>query len=81
MNNFYGIDSETIEIFRRTGLGWLTGFFLVGASILAARLVMHWHMRRVEKILARMEPEEAARMSALTDEHERPRHSSGRPPN
>ncbi|HMF06295.1 MAG TPA: hypothetical protein VKE72_04700 [Methylocella sp.] len=72
MNNFYGIDNETIEIFRRLGIGTFYGLFLVGASILAARLVMRWHMRRVEKILARMKPEDAAGMSTPPDKHESP---------
>ncbi len=72
MNNFYGIDSETIEIFRRLGIGSISAFFLIGASIFAARFVMRWQLRRFEKIMARKEAEEAARKSAPANEHEHP---------
>jgi hypothetical protein len=72
MGNFYGIDSETIEIFRRLGIGSIYAFFLIGASIFAARLVLRWQVRRFERLMARKEAEEAARKSASPDEHERP---------
>ena len=53
MNDIYGIDNETIEIFRLTGIGWLSAFFIVGATILAARLLVGWQVRRFERITAR----------------------------
>ena len=72
MGNFYGIDSETIEIFRRLGIGSIYAFFLIGVSIFAARLVLRWQVRRFERLMARKEAEEAARKVSPTDEHERP---------
>jgi hypothetical protein len=72
MGNFYGIDSETIEIFRRLGIGSIYAFFLVGVSIFAARLVLRWQVRRFERLMARKEAEETARKRAPADEHERP---------
>jgi hypothetical protein len=72
MSHILGIPDEITSDIRLNGIGWLGGVLVVGASILAARLVMHLLMRRVERVMARKEAEEAAKKSALTDEHERP---------
>ena len=72
MSHIFGIPDEITSDIRLNGIGWLGAVLVVGASILAARLVMHLLMRRVERIMARKaSEEEAAAKSALSDEHER----------
>ncbi len=48
MNNI-GIDDQTIEAIRLAGVGWIFAFFFVGATILAARWLIGWQMRRLER--------------------------------
>jgi hypothetical protein len=72
MSHLFGYPDEMTSDIRLNGIGWLGGVLVVGASILAARLVMRLLMRRVERVMARKEAEEAAGRSALTDEHEHP---------
>jgi hypothetical protein len=72
MNNFLGLDDQTVGDIRLNGIGWIGAMLVVGVSILAARFVMHWQVRRVERILASQEAEEAAGKRDLTDEHESP---------
>lgn len=71
MNNF-GIDSGTIEIFRRLEIGTVYGVLILGVCLFAARFVLRWQLRRFEKLMARKEADEAARKSAPADEHEHP---------
>jgi hypothetical protein len=56
MNNI-GIGDQAIEAMRLGGIGWIFAFFIVGATILGARWLIGWQMRRIERIMAR-NPEE-----------------------
>jgi hypothetical protein len=56
MNNI-GIGDQAIEAMRLGGVGWIFAFFIVGATILGARWLIGWQMRRIERIMAR-NPEE-----------------------
>ena len=56
MNNI-GIGDDAIEAMRLAGVGWIFAFFVVGATILGARWLIGWQMRRIERILGRkLEP-------------------------
>ena len=56
MNNI-GIGDQAIEAMRLAGVGWIFAFFIVGATILGARWLIGWQMRRIERILGRkLEP-------------------------
>jgi hypothetical protein len=48
MNNI-GIGDQAIEAMRLGGVGWIFAFFIVGATILAARWLIGWQMRRLER--------------------------------
>jgi hypothetical protein len=52
MNNI-GIGDQAIEAMRLGGVGWIFAFFIVGATILGARWLLAWQMRRIERIMAR----------------------------
>ena len=52
MNNI-GIGDQAIEAMRLAGVGWIFAFFMVGATILGARWLIGWQMRRIERIMAR----------------------------
>jgi hypothetical protein len=52
MSNLLGLDDGITADIRLNGIGWIGAILVVGVSILAARLVVHWQLRRVEKILA-----------------------------
>ena len=52
MNNI-GIGDQAIEAMRLGGIGWIFAFFIVGATILGARWLIGWQMRRIERIMAR----------------------------
>jgi hypothetical protein len=51
MNNI-GIGDQAIEAMRLGGIGWIFAFFIVGATILGARWLIGWQMRRIERIMA-----------------------------
>ena len=57
MNNI-GIGDQAIEAMRLGGIGWIFAFFIVGATILGARWLIGWQMRRIERIMAH-KPEDA----------------------
>ncbi|MGB8899691.1 MAG: hypothetical protein WCC90_10910 [Methylocella sp.] len=48
MNNI-GIGDQAIEAMRLGGVGWIFAFFVVGATILGARWLLGWQMRRIER--------------------------------
>lgn len=60
MSNFFGLTEYIPGDIRLNGIGWIGGMLVVGASILAARWVMGWQMRRAQKILKRLKPEDEA---------------------
>ena len=72
MSNLFGLDDQITGDIRLNGIGWIGAMLVVGVSILAARFVMHWQMRRVERIMARKDAEEVAGQGDLTDKHESP---------
>jgi hypothetical protein len=47
MSNLFGLDDQITGDIRLNGIGWIGAMLVVGVSILAARFVMHWQMRRV----------------------------------
>lgn len=47
------IGEQAIEAMRLGGVGWIFALFVVGATILAGRLLVNWQMRRLERILGR----------------------------
>jgi hypothetical protein len=50
MRNFFGnIGDQSFEAMRLTGVGWIFAFLVVGATILAGRLLVGWQMRRLER--------------------------------
>lgn len=49
MGNFFGLDTETIDMFRLTGLGYVIAIFIVGGTLLAARSLLGWQIRRIER--------------------------------
>jgi hypothetical protein len=66
MNNI-GIGDDAIEAMRLGGIGWIFAFFIVGATILGARWLIGWQMRRIERIMAR-KPEEGDAPGAGTSD-------------
>ena len=48
MNNI-GIGDQAIEAMRLGGIGWIFAFLVVGATILGARWLLGWQMRRIER--------------------------------
>jgi hypothetical protein len=60
MSNLFGLDEQMLGDIRLNGIGWIGGMLVVGASILAARWVVRWQMRKVERIMARLKPEDQA---------------------
>jgi hypothetical protein len=60
MGNVFGLDEHILGDIRLNGIGWIGGMLVVGASILAARWVVRWQLRRVQKILGRLKPEDEA---------------------
>lgn len=54
MGNLFAPEWMSSDI-RLNGIGWIGALLAVGISILAARLVVHWQLRRVEKILSRQD--------------------------
>jgi len=60
MSNLFGLDPQFLGDIRLNGIGWIGAVLVVGASILAARWVVRWQLRRVQKILGRLKPEDQA---------------------
>jgi hypothetical protein len=69
MGNFFGLESDTIDIFRLTGLGWVAAVFIVGATILAARLLLRWQLRRIERMAGHKLVPDAEGEQSLSDKH------------
>ena len=55
MGNLFGLGDWMSSDIRLNGIGWIGAIFVVGLSILASRLVVHWQLRRVERILSPQE--------------------------
>lgn len=51
------IDSQILDIFRLSGLGWVLAFFVVGTCFLAGSWLINWQIRRIESIVARAKAE------------------------
>ncbi|HET6378381.1 MAG TPA: hypothetical protein VFG05_08780 [Methylocella sp.] len=49
MGNFFGLDTETIDMFRLTGLGYVIAIFIVGGTLLLARYLVGSQIRRIER--------------------------------
>ncbi len=62
MSNLLGLAEYIPGDIRLNGIGWIGGMLVVGVSILAARLGVRWQLRRVQKILSRLKPEDEAAM-------------------
>jgi hypothetical protein len=45
-----GFAPGTGDLFRLIFSGWIGAFLVVGTTILAARWLVNWQMRRIEKI-------------------------------
>lgn len=61
MGDFLGIDDPAIDLFRMGGVEWIGAFFVVGMTILAARWLIGWQMRRFERTMGgKEEPRPAA---------------------
>lgn len=73
MNNI-GIGDQAIEAIRLGGVGWIFAFFIVGATILGARWLIGWQMRRIERILGRKPEDWLAPGSGTSDS------GTGKPP-
>ena len=62
MSNLLGLAEYIPGDIRLNGIGWVGGMLVVGVSILAARLVVRWQLRRAQKIIARLKPEDEAEL-------------------
>ncbi|HUB65428.1 MAG TPA: hypothetical protein VL996_13465 [Methylocella sp.] len=60
MDNFFGIDSQVAETLHIMSNGWIYGFFIMGACLLAASWLVNWQVRRVRQIMAREAEKKAA---------------------
>jgi len=60
LSNLLGLAEYIPGDIRLNGIGWIGAMFVVGVSILAARLVVRWQLRRVQKIMSRLKPEDEA---------------------
>jgi hypothetical protein len=59
MSNFFGLDDQITGDIRLNGIGWIGAMLVVGLSILAARFVIGWQLRRIERIMTRKNAVEA----------------------
>ncbi len=65
MGNFFGtVDNQSIEAMHIMGQGWIYGFFIIGACLLAASLLVSWQVKRAQKIMAHLKAEDEAAASA-----------------
>jgi hypothetical protein len=48
-----GFAPGTGDLFRLIFSGWIGAFLIMGTTILAARWLVNWQMRRIEKITGR----------------------------
>jgi hypothetical protein len=55
-----GFAPGTGGLFRLIGVGWIGALLVVGVTILAARWLIGWQMRRVDRIVAQKAAGEAA---------------------
>ncbi|MBO0734012.1 MAG: hypothetical protein J2P49_06790 [Methylocapsa sp.] len=55
MSNFLAPGGWMGSDIRLNGIGWIGAMLVVGITIIAARLVVHWQLRRVEKTLSRQD--------------------------
>jgi hypothetical protein len=53
MSNCFGLDDQITGDIRLNGIGWIGAMLVVGLSILAARFVIGWQLRRIERIMTR----------------------------
>ncbi|HTV32237.1 MAG TPA: hypothetical protein VME69_03930 [Methylocella sp.] len=54
MGSFFGnIDDQSIESMNIIGHSWIYGFFIIGACLLLASVLVSWQVRRIQRILAR----------------------------
>ena len=53
MGNLIGnVDDQSIEAMHIMGQGWFYGFFIIGACLLAASLLVSWQVKRAQKFMA-----------------------------
>jgi hypothetical protein len=53
MGNFFGLDSQVTETLNIMSYGWIYGFFIIGACLLAASWLVNWQVRRFQQIAER----------------------------
>ncbi|MCI0598324.1 MAG: hypothetical protein L0Y50_01305 [Beijerinckiaceae bacterium] len=70
MGNFFGLDGQSIGDIRLNGIGWIGAILVVGATILAARLLVSWQVRRLEKLLAQKDADAAGGKQGLRGKRE-----------
>ncbi|MCI0466452.1 MAG: hypothetical protein L0Y57_05530 [Beijerinckiaceae bacterium] len=51
MGNFLGLDEQTLGDIRLNGIGWIGAMLVVGATILAARFLISWQVRKLARNL------------------------------
>jgi hypothetical protein len=55
MDDFSGFAPGSGDLFRLIGVGWIGALLIVGTTILAARWLIGWQMRRIERIVREKE--------------------------
>jgi hypothetical protein len=70
MGNLFGLDEQTFGDIRLNGIGWIAGILVVGASILAARFLVDWQVRRIERLLARKDAAQSGEDKGPGGQHE-----------
>ncbi len=51
MGNFFGLGDQVTSDIRLNGIGWVGAILVVGATILTARFLISWQVRRLERLL------------------------------
>lgn len=65
MGNLIGnVDDQSIEAMHIIGNGWIYGFFIIGACLLAASLLVSWQVKRAQKIMDHLKAEDEAAANA-----------------
>lgn len=59
MDDFSGVAPGSGDLFRLLGVGWIGALFVAGITILAARWLLGWQLRRMGRITGEKTAESA----------------------
>ena len=71
VNDFMFLGDQTLGDTRLNGIGWIGAMLVVGATIIAARLLIGWQVRRLERLAAQKDADAGEEVKRVQGKRER----------